>query len=92
MAENDGGLKRTVKRFNGDTNHKKNWTGKKTKNSRAHWERFKTAEITVIKGGEAIATLVQAKWQMSSGLLLPAVGNSDITTDFCTGLPATTAR
>lgn len=74
-------LKRTVKMFNWDTSHKKNWTGKKTKNSGAHWERFKTAEITVVKGGEAIAMLVQAKWQMSSGSF-PAVGNSDITTDF----------
>lgn len=47
VAEIDRGSKRTVKRFIRDTSHKKNWTGKKTKNSGAQWERFKTAEITV---------------------------------------------
>lgn len=73
--------KRTVKRLNRDTSHKKNWTGEKTENSRAQWERFNAAEVTVVKGGEAIATPVQGKWQMSSGGRFPAVGNSKITAE-----------
>lgn len=73
--------KRTVKRLNRDTSHKKNWTGEKTENSRAQWERFNAAEVRVVKGGEAIATPVQGKWQMSSGGWFPAVGNSKITAE-----------